>query len=164
MIKYGRYLRLRPKTLFFFEYPGNNSPCWNEMYDERMKYPPCFHSILVTVDNDNDNADDSDNVETFTSPFRLHSRTVSLHLSLVTFFVLGGLILPNLAFAVLESLVLGRDNASNVTEGSLGIFFLDSWTDVNREQEVGTHVPFRGVRVFLRLLFLPPPVGSSMGT
>mmetsp|Transcript_298 Transcript_298/g.674 ORF Transcript_298/g.674 Transcript_298/m.674 type:complete len:213 (-) Transcript_298:439-1077(-) len=85
----------------------------------------------------------------------LQSRAVGLHLTLVSLLISSSLLIPLLAFIGLECLVLSRDDASNITKCSVRVLFLDSRSDVDREQKVGTHVSLGCVRVLLGLFALP---------
>ena len=81
----------------------------------------------------------------------LQTSTVCLHRTLVSDLVSSGLGVPVLTFIRLECLVLGRDDTSDVTERGFGVFGLDGGANVDREQEVGTHVSLGCVGVLLRL-------------
>lgn len=72
----------------------------------------------------------------------------------VAFLVGSRLQIPLLALVLRELLELGRDHTGNLAKGRFGVFRLDSGTDVDRVQKVGTHVSLGGVGILLLLLLL----------
>ena len=76
---------------------------------------------------------------------------VLLHCSLVTGLVLYSLFVPLLALLVSKFLELGGNEFGNRSKGGLGILLLDGWANMDRVEEVGTHVALWSVRVLLSL-------------